>query len=231
MAARWRWLPLGSVVLWLLTLFACTGVTNASVTVRIDRSLSSQAGPLPPLEDGVPRPVGALALADGKRISFVENELIVHANPRLRLASLLAAYHATVIRGDAQLGLHPPARPGSAAVEAGRWLLIRTGAPASRKDLEPNLQRVGLKGTVRFSSEASARTMAVFLREAKRAVSLNLRGRFTAISEHPAATTPSGTTYLDASTWKWMTDDDDATTPGNQGLSIGVTRAWDYMSL
>jgi hypothetical protein len=230
MPARWPRLPLGSVVLGILALSACTGTAEAKVSVRIDRSLASRAAQVPPLEDGTPRPVGALSLPDGKRISFVENELIVHANPRLRLASLLAAYNATVVRGDAQLGLDPPARGGSPAAQAGRWLLIRIGRPSRRGDLAPNLRRAGVNGTVKFSSEASARTVALFLREAKRSVSLNLRGRLTAISEHPSAVTPSGTTYLDASTWRWMTEDDNAMAPGNQGLSIGVTRAWDYMA-
>ena len=207
-----------------------TAPAGAKVSVKIDRSITSRAAQVPPLEDGTPRPVGALSLPDGRQISFVENELIVYANPRLRLASLLAAYNARVVRGDLQLGLHPPARGGSPAARAGRWLLIRTGRPSRRGDLAPNLGRAGVKGTVKFSSEASARTVALFLREAKRSVSLNLRGRMTAISEHPLTVTPSGTTYLDASTFPWMTEDDDATTPGNQGLSIGVTRAWDYMA-
>lgn len=229
MPARWIRLPFGSIVAGIVVLSAVTGPAEAEVTVTVDRSLA-QAAQLPPLEDGVARSLGTMRLPGGKRVSFVENELIVFASPRLRLAELLAAYDATVIRGDPQIGLHPPARGGGPLARAGRWLLLRTSRPSARRDLARNLRRAGLNGTVRFSSDASARTMALFLREAKRSVSLNVRARMEAISEHPAAVTPTGTTYLDAATFPWMTDDSDPATPGDQGLSIGVTRAWDYMA-
>ena len=231
MPARPSRLPLGSVLLGLLAsccAAGAAGAADAKVTVRIDRTLTAHAAQVPPLEDGVARPVGALRLPGGRRVSFIENELIVHATPRLRLANLLSAYDATVIRGDPQLGLNPPARGGSAAQRAGRWLLLRTRRPARRSDLAANLRRAGVDGTVRFSSQASARTVAVFLREARRSVSLNLRVRMDAIFEHPTAV--NGTSHLDASTWPYMTDDDDTSTPGTQGLSIGVTRAWDYLA-
>ena len=34
---------------------------------------------------------------------------------------------------------------------------------------------------------------------------------------------------VDAATFPWMTEDDDPFTPGDQGLSVGVIRAWEYL--
>jgi hypothetical protein len=45
------------------------------------------------------------------------------------------------------------------------------------------------------------------------------------VCEHPNY----GGGFLDAAKWPWMTEDDDPATPGDQGLSIGVTHAWEYL--
>jgi serine protease len=201
---------------------AVPDTARGQVTVTIDPALT----PTPILRAvGPPRPMGAMRFPDGQRVEFVEDELIVHVEPAQKLKRFLGTYRGEVVRRDRR----PPGR--RRAARTGRWLLVRADPGRSRlDDLAGNLGRLGVSGEVAFSSERSARTVALFLREAHRSVSLNLGVRMEAIEEHPSSILPSGTiSYLDASTWTWMTEDDDPNAPGSQGLSIGVVRAWDYL--
>ena len=79
-----------------------------------------------------------------------------------------------------------------------------------------------------FSSDDAARLSALALREGSRTISPNFMlsvAQTCDVCEHP--TTGGGN--LDAADWWWMTEDDNPIAPGEQGLSIGVIHAWEYL--
>ena len=112
-------------------------------------------------------------------------------------------------------------------VESSGWYLIQVDpARSSLDDLPANVGAAGGTGEYAFSSEDAARLAALVTREASRTLSANILLYPTAASlEHP----DGAGGHLDASTWAWMTEDDNSVQAGDQGLSIGVAHAWEYL--
>jgi hypothetical protein len=192
---------------------------------EIDESIRPSQTNLSGLDHGPARPVGVLVGSDGKRMEFVANEIILHPANQSELQEFIAKYGAIVLRDGAPL-LIPGEEHRGPATSSG-WLLLRIDlAKSSLGDFNQNLGDVGFRGKVRFSSADAARTLALFLRERHRGIGINPIFSFAASLEHP--TGPTGN--IDAETFPWFTEDDDPSTPGDQGLSTGVTHAWDYLS-
>jgi hypothetical protein len=134
------------------------------------------------------------------------------------LQAFLVEYEGIVLR-DGKTG-HGPAG----------WYLVRVNPMRSaRADLSANLAPYRQSGVLTFSSERGARLTALLMRErlGGRVVSPNLVFHPQSSLEFPDPMEPSG--YSDAEKWPSMTEDDDPTMPGDQGLSIGVTHAWRYV--
>ena len=192
------------------------------VEFTIDPALEPSRDALPGLDGGPPRPVAAAAGARGHPMEFVENEIIVHSRNAAELQSLLERYGGTIVRDGAPFpGDVPPDGESTSG-----WYLLRIDPLRSElSDLTESLASGPRGARYRFSSEAAARTIALVARESAKNASLNFVLRPAAVQEHPLG----GGTFMDASTWNWMTEDDIPSTPGIDGLSVGVIHAWDYL--
>ncbi len=87
------------------------------------------------------------------------------------------------------------------------------------------MQQAGAQRQQRISSDDADRLLALITGERGWQISPNLLVQPDAILEHPNGHGGN----IDASTWRWMTEDDNASMPGDQGLSVGVTHAWEYL--
>ena len=194
----------------LLGILAC----SREPTIVIDESIIPSVSELAGLNGGPPRPVGVAVEPDGKRTEFVVNEVTFMARSEQELNEFLAEYDGVIVRDGA-----PEALPYLIQVD-----LTKT----SWDDLGPNLAKVKDQGTFTFSSEQAAKLAALVLREAEtRTIEPNLLLSPDATEEHPNNNPPGG--FIDWEIQPWMTEDDTPATPGRQGLSIGVTHAWNYL--
>jgi Subtilase family len=194
----------------------------------IDPAVTPTQAELPGLDGGPPRKVGVVVGPDGRRDEFVANEVVFRPKSEEDLNAFLARYGGTVLR-DGKPVLLPEVAAKSPPPTSSGWYLIRVDpAHSSLDDLAANMERGGSRGRHLFSSEEAARLGALLGREKlseKRTVGPNFLVSPAAVEEHPDG---SGG-FLDASSWWWMTDDADPAAPGDQGLSIGVIRAWRYL--
>jgi len=103
---------------------------------------------------------------------------------------------------------------------------------SSLDDLANNAETAGIEGNLVFSSEDAARLAAVVAREAKDGAWANQLLRVETSSEHPTGGVDGNgnPTFFDFEQFFWMTEDDNPFTPEVDGLSIGVTRAWEYLT-
>ena len=207
---------------------------RAGTTFRysIDENLQPSVQQLPGIRGGPPREVGVIVNPDGTRDEFVVNEVAFRPQSQEELESFLTTYNGTVLDDGKPLIIpgaeSPPPENITSNItsESSGWYLIRVDPQrSSLDDLSQNMEAVGLTGEAVFSSQDVARLTALIARESERNISPNFIARPQAILEHP----DYGDKNLDAETWMWMTEDDDPSTPGDQGLSIGVKRAWDYL--
>lgn len=194
------------------------------VNTQIELSLDA----LPGLRDGQPRLVGAAVGGQGHREEFVVDEVIFQPESAQELSDFLARYSGTIVR-DGRPRLLPGEVLPPGLPETTGWYLIRIDPSRSTlADFVPNMEKAGLVSAWTFSSEDAARVFALAAREAGRHVSPNFLmdvAQQCRICEHPL----SATTHADSSTFWWLVEDEDANTPGDQGLSIGVIRAWEYV--
>ena len=179
------------------------------------------------LDHGPPRPVAAMIGPEGPTLEFVSNEIVLHPANDQELQDFIARYHATVLR-DGMPFLPPDVTPREPPTSSG-WYLLRIDPSRSAMDgLADSLTKAGKRGVYRFSSEDAARTLAVVAREHSSAIAINPLATFNASLEHPKDA--AATTFVDAAMFPWFTEDNDPATPGDQGLSVGVIHAWDYLS-
>ena len=182
------------------------------IEIVVDDGISASVEELPGLSGGPPREVGVIVEPDGRRTEFVAEEVILLPNSEAQLNDFLAAYSGTVLRPGT-----PSERP---------YIIHVDLSAASRDDLPANLAPLGYEGTFSFSSESAARTVALVAREGPTiAVTLNQLLKPDSIDEHPDG---SGG-FIDWEIRRWMTEDDDPAVAGDQGLSIGVVRAWEFL--
>lgn len=197
------------------------------VTIAIDNDLELPVAAIPGLNGGPERPVGVVMGSQDSQESFVANEVVLRRPDQLALDAFLAKYEGVVLR-DGTAVLLPGSEPHpSLPASTGRYLIRINPAASMLEDLVPNLEKNGIRGNWSFSSVSAARTAAIVARESDLDISLNFTMQ---ISTHPVLEHPDNSGgNLDASTWPWMTEDDDPGTPGDQGLSIGIVHAWEYV--
>lgn len=193
----------------------------------IDTDIEPEVATLPGLNGGPERPVGVAIGPEGMPESFVLNEVIFRPESQENLESFLKKYNGIVLR-DGTPRLLPGSVPPAGLPESTGWYLIRVDSRLSSiKDLAENMEKGGIRGKWFFSSEEAARTASLVAREYARGVSLNFTMELAqqSVKEHPD---DSGGN-LNAATWWFMTEDDDPNQPGDQGLSVGVIHAWEYV--
>ncbi len=194
----------------------------------IDSNIVPSLPSLPGLNGGPLRLVGVALGPNGQPEEFVVDEVVFQPMSAEDLNEFLAKYNGIVLR-DGRPHLLPGVLPPMDLPETTGWYLIHVDLDrSSLDDMAVNLERSGLLGHWSFSSEEAARLISLAARENSRGVSPNFLGdvaQACKVCEHAV----SATQYLDAAKWWWMTEDDDPNTPGDQGLSIGVIRAWEYV--
>src|SRR4029079_7244757 len=86
-------------------------------------------------------------------------------------------------------------------------------------------------GNLVFSSEDAARLASIVARQAPDGAWANLLIYTETVSEHQLGVDSEGKpTFIDFGTFFWMTEDDNSVAPGDQGLSVGVVHAWEYLA-
>lgn len=206
----------------------CPPATPTGFSYVIDNGIKPTAPTLPGLDGGPPRLVGVAVNSDGGRDEFVVNEVVFYPRSQADLDAFLRFYDGRVMRdgrplliSDSGVSLAP------SSLSNGRYLIRVNLSRSSLVDIADNMAAAGLVGQFTFSSKDAVRLAALLAREKKRNVSPNivLRGQQCTVCEHP----DYGGGFLDAAKFPWMTEDDDPATPGDQGLSIGVIHAWEYL--
>jgi len=208
------------------------GVLDILIANHSSFDVNSQIKPslpsLPGLSGGPPRMVGVAIGPQGKPEEFVIDEVIFRPQSAADLSDFLVKYDGVVLR-DGTPHLLPGASLPEGLPETTGWYLIRVNLNlSSLHDIAPNMERTGLLGKWSFSSDEAAQLISLVAREYDLGVSPNFLGELPqgcGVCEHP----DSPATHLDAATWWWMTEDDDPNTPGDQGLSVGVIHAWEYV--
>lgn len=195
------------------------------VTVQIDPTVKPSQPTLPGLRGGPPRPVGAFVPEGGGQVEFVANEVRLKPKSAADLNAFLAKYGGTVIHNGVV-----PRIPGMNdhyrdMPPASRVLVRIDPARISTANLVTTMEQAGAYGRHRFSSNDAARLIALITGERGWQVGPNLLMHADASLEHPDGSGGN----IDAAAWPWMTEDDDPGTAGDQGLSVGVTHAWEYL--
>lgn len=213
-------LAICSTVLW-----GCqTEMTPIGVDTRV---VINDAMPLSqPTVDGIdggpPRKVAAVVSPDGSTEEFVSAEVVYRPKSDEELNAFLEKYNGVVLRDGTYTA---PEGVNDSSFASSGYYLIRIDATASpTDDLSDRLAQIDRPEAFSFSSMESACTVAAALREP--GVSLNFLYYPQAVNEHPK----SNGDYIDASRWWWMTEDDDLNTPQEEGLSVGVVHAWEYLA-
>lgn len=196
---------------------------------KIDESLLPSLPELPPIANGHNRPIGVAIDAQGRQLEFVANEVIVFAESEADLEPFLTRYSGEILRDGAPfvpIDTSELEKSQTESVSSG-WYLIQVDASfSSLDDIANNMEQVGAGGEFSFSSEDSARLIALTVREDNAYINplMYAEGQY---DEHPSDVPGE---YESADTWWWFTEDDDPATSEEEGLSVGVIHAWEYLS-
>jgi serine protease len=194
----------------------------------VDEAVAPAVSVIPGLSGYPPRPLVSAVAPDGSQETFVAAEVILHPDSPEDLAAFLARYGGTVIRDGTPLfeedaGMPPadlPFSPDTGWYSSGWYLVAIDTSQVDLAGLAADMDAAGLHGAWTFSSDEAARTAAVVAHERDAAVGFNFvmdtNQTTCTVCEHP----DKDGDYVDASEWWWMKD---------QGLSISVIRAWDYL--
>ena len=200
-------------------------VSEAEFTYEIDDVIVDPTDELPGLSGGPARQIGAMVDADGNLDEFALDEVVLEFHSQDELDDFLARYDATVIRDGAAMPIEG-ITPAEHTPDSSGLYLIRVDLDrSSLTDLPSNMAVAGFDGHFTFSSEKAARLVALLARERDLPIRPNTVMRPQATTDHPV----TGGGNLDASEWPWMTEDDFWLTPEEDGLSVGVVNAWDYL--
>ena len=198
---------------------------HSSFAINTDIVLPVTA--LPGLNGGPERPVGVAVSPEGEPESFVVSEVVYKPKDQAALEAFLFKYDGIILR-DGTPRLLPGNTPPPSLPDKTGWYLIRINpAFSALEDLAANMEQNGIRGNWLFSSEAAARTAALVAREFGIGIGLNFTMELAqySVKEHPDDTGGN----LDVTKWQWMNEDDDPGTAGDQGLSVGVIHAWEYV--
>jgi serine protease len=216
------------VQLMMVALLSACALFQPPATYGIDPTLTAPGVPKTVISAGEERPVGLLIGPSGVPEAFVLDEVVLRAETQEELNAFLDKYHGTVLEDGSQSSL--PADLRVREVPRSKWYLIRVDlSQLSLDDLPRNMAKAGIEGNVVFSSEDAARLAAVVAHEAREDARANLLMYSTSsveILEHPDY---SGG-HLDAESFEWMNEDRNPMTTGDQGLSVGVTHAWEGLT-
>lgn len=197
---------------------------SGGVRVQIDADLEPPRAALPGLSGGPPRPVAIMASSEGGRYEYIADEVRYQPGSADDLSDLVQAYGGEIVRDDSVLVATDDGVEQLSGIDGG-WYLIRFDPDQSTlMDLPANLADTGFVDEIAFSSPEAARAVALRLREASQSIALNRVMESHAVLEHP---TSNG--YVDFEQLDYMSDDSDPNTPGDQGLSMSVVRAWNYL--
>jgi serine protease len=196
-------------------------------TFKIDPNIQPSETTLPGLSGGPARPVGVVVGPDGEPDEFVVNELEFRPLSQDDLNAFLQQYDGAILRDSRVLMItEEGASLGGPAPFDNTYLIRVDLARSPLGDIERDMVAAGITGHFTFSSDDAARLAALLAREAGRDITLNIVGNIDCtICEHPDGSGGN----LDAATFWWLTDDEDGSQAEDQGLSVGVIKAWDYL--
>lgn len=201
---------------------------SGGVSFQVDQAIEASMADLPGPNGTAPRPIGVLVDEQGRRDEYIVHEVEAQFESEEELERFLVVYDAAVLRDDTALVMDNDGEITGVPHGLDGWHLIRIGADASvLSDLPRLAAESGMEGAFHASSEEALRTFAAFKREKTWPVELNLVAEETGLLEHPLD--DSGSNYYDVSEEWWMTEDDDPALPGDQGISVGVAAAFEYL--
>lgn len=206
---------------------------QGAITFRVDPEVTPHTQEISGLHGGAPRRVAALKGPNGGRDEFVENEIEVRFENEAELESFLTLYDGTVLRDDTAFIANDDGEIEAIQGGLDGWYLVKIGTSASNLTELPRLAAdAGMAGSFSASSGDALRTLAIHLRENERGASANFVVKSDALWEHTRsdpALVPGLSAHVDMAQQWWMTDDDDSSIPGEQGLSVGLAAAFDYL--
>lgn len=201
------------------------GSFRPEFSYEIDDSIVDPDDGLPGLDGGEPRQIGSMVAPGGTRDDFALNEVTLAFSSAEELDAFLTKYNGRVLRDGQSVPIEGMTPPGFEPSSSGLYLIAIDPQNSTLDDFQTNMAAAGFEGEYVFSSEDAARLVALLAREQGSGVGPNMVVRGAITAEH----LKSDGTNLDAEKWWWMTEDDNLSTPAEDGLSIGVTRAWDYL--
>jgi len=199
------------------------GAAIGSPTFVIDATVVPPPDELPGIDGGPTRPMGAAQDSSGIVDEYVANQVVFWPDDDAELQAFLAKYDGVILTdGVTEV---PDGTPGGpyASIDHGYYVIQVDPALSTLDDLIANMTAAGMTGPMVFSSETAARMVALRLREEH--VALDIITPMQTVLEHPNDTGGN----IDFETKPHMTEDDDPSTPGNQGHSVGVVHAWEYL--
>ncbi len=204
---------------------------EGGLQVRFESDLLVGEPTLSGFDGGEPRVVGAAVYSDGTQDEFVEDEIQIRAGSDEELAGFIETYDGLVLRDDTVIGM---ADDGSKIELPGGgegWHLVRVNPNTVPLDQAiAAFWEHGIRGQLQFSSEAMAATLAIVTLVEGTELGPNQVLEKQDLLEHPFVANPtSDSDFANFANNGTMTEDNDPGEPGDQGLSIGVARAFDYL--
>lgn len=191
--------------------------------IAVDEKLEPVQPTLPGFEDGVERPLAAMADQHGQQAEFVENELWVCPFDETELAEFVDRWDGQVI------SKFYPQEYGLSGLN--NHYLVRVDASKAELDgLEANLAELGEVGGGRYgiSSESALRLLAASAQEAMRGmeIGINWVGRGSSLLDGSSSEAPAGMMPgydPDAFTWPSHSQ--------GSNQDIGVGEAWRMLAV
>ncbi|MGB5810069.1 MAG: S8/S53 family peptidase [Polyangiales bacterium] len=204
---------------------------EGGLQLALDDGLPRSRPTLPGLDGAEPRVVGAAVFSDGTQDEFIENEIQIQVSGDAELEDFLNTYGGELLRDDTVIGMADDGSRLELPDGADGWHLVRINP--NRVPLDQALAsfwNAGIRGDIQFSSQAMAATLAVVVFEEDAELGANQVLEKQQLLEHPKVANPmSDADYVDFTLSGVMTDDNEPSEPGDQGLSIGTYPAQRYL--
>lgn len=204
---------------------------ESGLQLALDDGLPRPRLTLPGLDGAEPRVVGAAVFSDGTQDEFIEDEIQIRVSDDAELENFLETYGGEVLRDDTVIGVADDGSRFQVPGGADGWHLVRINPNNVPLDQAvAAFWNAGIRGNIQFSSQAMAATLAVVVFEEGSELGANQVFEKQQLLEHPDVANPmSDDDYIDFANSGVMNDDNDASVPGDQGLSIGTYRAQQYL--
>jgi hypothetical protein len=223
---------IGAVILVLLVAAAILvavlrGSGGSGFSYRIDPGVRFAEDALPGLDGRPDRAIGTVIDPNGQRADFALGEVIMPRGKQPEVKSFISKYGGRILRSGRSQPIEGLTPAGYHPRNNGLVLIRVDLGKSDVADIAADMNAVGVDGRFTFSSQDAVRFVAMLARERKLPLAPNMIVRGADSKEHPTDTGGN----LDAERFPWMTDDDNRSTPNfDEGLSVGVARAWDYLS-